>query len=337
MQDRRNFYRVLHLQPDAPFEMVRANFQTLMTKLAAHPDLGGEHWSAAHLNAAYATLRDPEKRAAYDRILLEKFDIETLSLGPATLKRPKRSRFKKRDPRINERNYYRILGIQFDAPDLIVESSYKTLRKAAGIDQGLVEEAFAIIGNAELRRSYDSLISTHGHLEAVARLSGQDEAKPAGATKARRATAPRPAAAYQPLIAHYCAFCKTPFSESVERQHDGDCLECSSPLFSPPESLSGLGRRVVSRIERDDPVELCMNWPEPAVPGRLVDLSPTGLRCITPWPLDIGECVKVDSARFLAVGEVAHRERIAEGTLAGLRFLTVRFREARGAFVSIKA
>ena len=67
------------------------------------------------------------------------------------------------------------------------------------------------------------------------------------------------------------------------------------------------------------------------------DLSPTGLSCVTSWPLDVGECVKVDSRDFLAVGEVAHRERIAEETRAGLRFLAVRFRAARGAFVSIEA
>lgn len=173
----------------------------------------------------------------------------------------------------------------------------------------------------------------------MARLSRREKEKndPAAPLEGRRFVADEPGPAYEPLIAHYCAFCKSPFSESVELLHDGDCLECSSPLFAPPESLRGLGRRVVGRIERDDPIELCVNWPEPAVPGRLVDLSPTGLRCITPWPLDVGERVKVDSRRFLAVGEVAHRERAAGETLAGLVFLTVRFQDARGAFVSIKA
>ena len=58
-----------------------------------------------------------------------------------TLKRPTRSLFKKRDPRINERNYYRILGVQVDAPDQIIESSYKALRGKADIDHELVEEA----------------------------------------------------------------------------------------------------------------------------------------------------------------------------------------------------
>ncbi len=60
---------------------------------------------------------------------------------------------------------------------------------------------------------------------------------------------------------------------------------------------------------------------------------------VPPLPLksESAERVKVDSRHFLAVGEVAHRERIAEETRAGLRFLAVRFRAARGAFVWIEA
>jgi len=69
MQNRRNFYRILHVQPDAPPEVIRTSYRTLMQRLKMHPDLGGDHWQAALVNEAFATLRDPEKRAAYDRML----------------------------------------------------------------------------------------------------------------------------------------------------------------------------------------------------------------------------------------------------------------------------
>lgn len=66
MDNRRNYYRILHVQPDAPDEIIRSSYRTLMTKLRRHPDLGGDHLTATVINEAYAVLSDPKKRAAYD-------------------------------------------------------------------------------------------------------------------------------------------------------------------------------------------------------------------------------------------------------------------------------
>lgn len=65
-QERRNLYRILHVQPEAPLEVIRASYRTLMSTLRAHPDLGGDPEAAARINAAYAILTDPERRRAYD-------------------------------------------------------------------------------------------------------------------------------------------------------------------------------------------------------------------------------------------------------------------------------
>lgn len=65
-QERRNLYRILHVQPEAPLEVIRASYRTLMSTLRAHPDLGGDPEAAAQINAAYAILADPERRRAYD-------------------------------------------------------------------------------------------------------------------------------------------------------------------------------------------------------------------------------------------------------------------------------
>lgn len=66
MKNRRNFYRVLHVQPEAPLEIIKASYRSLMTKLKAHPDLGGDHEAAVLINQAYAVLSNPEKRRQYD-------------------------------------------------------------------------------------------------------------------------------------------------------------------------------------------------------------------------------------------------------------------------------
>jgi len=69
MDNRRNYYRILHVQPDAPTEIIRMSYLTLMQRLKMHPDLGGDHARASLINEAFATLMDPARRAAYDRTL----------------------------------------------------------------------------------------------------------------------------------------------------------------------------------------------------------------------------------------------------------------------------
>jgi len=100
----------LHVQPDAPFEVIRANYRTLMQKLKLHPDLGGDHWTAVHINTAYAILADPVRRRAYDRELLASYDIATLSRGPL----PSGRRSPEPRPKAafrDQRNFYRILQV----------------------------------------------------------------------------------------------------------------------------------------------------------------------------------------------------------------------------------
>lgn len=65
--NRRNYYRLLHVQPDAPEEIIRASYRTLMQKLRHHPDLGGDDCNAALLNQAYTVLTNPGSRAKYDQ------------------------------------------------------------------------------------------------------------------------------------------------------------------------------------------------------------------------------------------------------------------------------
>lgn len=64
MINRRNHYRLLHVQSDAPPEVIKAAYRALIA--TRHPDVGGDEYQAMLLNDAYAVLADPAKRAAYD-------------------------------------------------------------------------------------------------------------------------------------------------------------------------------------------------------------------------------------------------------------------------------
>ena len=68
MKNRRNYYRILHVQPDAPTAVIRASHRAIMQRLKVHPDLGGDHEQAVLLNEAVDTLCDPTRRAAYDEV-----------------------------------------------------------------------------------------------------------------------------------------------------------------------------------------------------------------------------------------------------------------------------
>ena len=79
-KNQRNYYRVLFVQPDAPMEIVQASYRTIMQKLKAHPDLGGDDWNASVINEAYETLSDPLARMAYDTKLFKNKDWQMLGL-----------------------------------------------------------------------------------------------------------------------------------------------------------------------------------------------------------------------------------------------------------------
>lgn len=67
--ERRNYYRILQVQPEALPEVVKASWRALMHAARGHPDLGGDPQRAALLNEAYAVIGDPVRRGEYDRRL----------------------------------------------------------------------------------------------------------------------------------------------------------------------------------------------------------------------------------------------------------------------------
>ncbi|MGI9272750.1 MAG: J domain-containing protein, partial [Woeseiaceae bacterium] len=64
--DNRNYYEILHVGRNAPAEIIRSSYRTMMQQLKHHPDLGGDAATAAIINEAFAVLNSPDKRAEYD-------------------------------------------------------------------------------------------------------------------------------------------------------------------------------------------------------------------------------------------------------------------------------
>jgi curved DNA-binding protein CbpA len=64
----RDFYKVLHVDPEADADVIAAAYEVLSGKLNPRTDLTGVHEvRLAELNRAYSTLRDRAARLAYDK------------------------------------------------------------------------------------------------------------------------------------------------------------------------------------------------------------------------------------------------------------------------------
>jgi len=61
----RDYYRILHVNPNAPVAIIHASYRTLRQRLGAEP-AGADAAQAALLTEAYEVLSDQNRRAAYD-------------------------------------------------------------------------------------------------------------------------------------------------------------------------------------------------------------------------------------------------------------------------------
>jgi hypothetical protein len=226
MKNRRNYYRILQVQPDAPTEIIRASYRTMMRELKRHPDLGGSASEASVLNEAYETLSDPLRRAAYDQRLFLKYTKQARSQ-----------------------------------------------------------------------------------------------------TK-------------QLITPTFCPVCRRPLSRNPE---PGEiCLTCSTPLQSDKSRQPGFeNSRFLDRTKRSGQIYYYSTWPGEAKQGRMIDLSPKGMRFLCGEKLAPQTTLKISSKLFEASGTVTNlSEEISNGQkrfAVGIRFLAVCFTESQGTFLSTSA
>jgi hypothetical protein len=233
-----------------------------------------------------------------------------------------------------DRDYYRILLVAPEAPAAIIETSYRTLkqrlraRPGAIAEEALLDEAYRVLSNPEQRAAFD--------LERdVAR---EEREADFAATAVLDPDAER-------YAAHRCLFCGAAHGLDRALARDDDCRECGSPL-QPAERqrLEYSGQRMLRRIPKRREIDLYVTWPQPApYTAEMRDVSLNGMQFAAAAPLQLNQIVKIDCASCVAVARVAHCERdrsdssAPERWLVGVEFLTLRFRSARGTFISARA
>jgi hypothetical protein len=226
-------------------------------------------------------------------------------------------------------DYYRILHVQPDAPTPVIHAIYRTLLNrlqtsatfAGEADAGLIEEAYAVLGNAQRRAAYDA-------------------ERRAASTQA---AAPREVRAVDEyadtLVMNVCLFCGAAHGLQRRLERDDDCGRCGSPLC-PAERhrLEYSGQRMLSRIPKHHAIDIYVTWPQaaPAV-GEMRDLSLNGMQFTCVTRLQPNQIVKIICSELHALARVAHTNRdidTADRWITGVEFLTLRFRQIRGSFVS---
>ncbi|MBL8497633.1 molecular chaperone DnaJ [Nitrosomonas sp. JL21] len=337
MIERRNFYRILYVQPDASMAVIRENYRILVQRLKMRPDLSDSNWNEELLDHAYDTLGDPVRRAVYDRELLKHYHIHTLSQGAfGSNSNPELNQHGYAyTTNWNEYNFYRVLQIQSDAPVTAIAVSYRALKKNASIDQALLEEAYRVLSNPETRQRYDVLLASHP-------VSATQEESPGKYGDSQHnehldVTPQSSIESYQAVISHYCRFCKTPYFPELNRYQTDRCLECASPLFTLLDDFAETSRRTLMRINIRGECEFYPFWPSKPYQGIFQDLSPAGVRFITEQSIDLHEIIKIDAPNFQAIGEVTHLQANDREISVGSRFIAVKFEHQRGNFIRAEA
>ncbi len=222
-------------------------------------------------------------------------------------------------------DYYRILHVQPDAPAAIIHASYRTLaQRATGASQGadelaLLDAAYAVLGDPQRRAAYD-----------VERVAGSDAAPQdfADATGTARFRS--------------CLFCAALHGLDRVLERDDECGRCGSPLF-PAERhrLEYSGQRMLRRIPKVHAINVWVTWPQEApIRAEMRNLSLNGMSFASGVRFEPNQIVRIDCTELRALGRIAHVEHDATGAerfSAGVEFLTLRFRQVKGSFVSAKA
>jgi hypothetical protein len=216
-------------------------------------------------------------------------------------------------------DFYRILHVQPDAPAAIIHSSYRTLlQRAVGNNDetALLDLAYATLGDPQRRMAYD-----RDWLAARGDVPQHDTVDPAGAPGTRN-----------------CLFCGAPHGLQRVIERDDECGHCSSPLFAAERHrFEYSGQRMLNRIPKRHSVDIWVTWPQTApIRSEMRNLSLNGMQFVSAVRLQPNQVVRIDCSELRALGRVAHieRDKHGGGFSVGVEFLTLRFRQVRGSFVS---
>ena len=236
----------------------------------------------------------------------------------------------------NRRNPYRLLHVQPDAAPEVIKAAYRALIALHHPDKGgdhvlaaLINEAYAIVGDASRRAAYDAQRPTRHPRQTTSSAQPASPHRPAH----RAAAATPPHAAKPPG----CPMCALPVPAQIAP--DLRCLRCKAPLAPAPHVAAGKAneRRSMPRVSKADWAVLHVDWRAEGLDVRMRDLSLDGISVFSGAALPTDRRVRVTGAAFDVVADIVSCRRVNNiYTLHG-RLVTAHFAMRAGGFVSTVA
>ena len=189
----------------------------------------------------------------------------------------------------------------------------------------LINEAFATLSDPDKRARYDT--------ELQSPLHERRNSKSAENSDGRQS----PDNDWSLSTGKFCAFCGTPHRSN---QPDQSCARCDSPLTMPTANDDAFSlQRQIERMPSSFPVSIYPDWQGSCDKGVAIDLSPGGMCFSSTVALPIGKIIKIDSEPCTAIAQVRHCSASAgrSNCETGVQFVTLRFNQSQGNFVSVSA
>lgn len=225
-------------------------------------------------------------------------------------------------------NFYHLLHVHPDAPEAIIQASYRTLMQKLKHHPDLggshshaakLNEAYATLSNPTARNAYDKLI--FGHKQSAT------ASEPAFEALTGTVTEPN-----QPHKMLRCLFC------DAGNHQAGECDTCGSPLTPLAQvPVASSSQRLLERLEKLHPVTLHLYWPGSPIAAQSLDISPRGMRFISALELRQNDIIRIDCSVCRAVARIAHVAPDPNGFSHGAEFLTLKFAKPVGTFISTEA
>lgn len=225
---------------------------------------------------------------------------------------------------MDRRNYYRLLHVQPDAPDVVIKAAYRALMAMHHPDRGgsaataaLLNEAWAVLGHPAARRAYDAKRAARVDAMKARAAAVQAVDQLAVRRQGGAATVPvMPPMASDTRDELTCPFCTRDTRRGLR------CRHCRAPLAAvsapaPRRSTSGGERRRLPRVSRADWVRLYRTPQGPGLSVRLRNLSFAGVGFFVGTALRPGQRMRLVGEAFDVVIDVLSCQ--AEGAVFGIR------------------